>query len=149
MKNLLLGALLLLSTTSFGQWTMDNVNNGLDDPYKICYSRASDGVIMKLEEVRGNIVYYLSSGYFCDEVIKVDISFLVGGSYKRYAITAKTSSNKKSLFLVWDLVNADFVNDFKNAESVKIRVNESHCSSDIYEFNMTNSAKALEFIQGK
>jgi hypothetical protein len=149
MKKLLLGALLLLSTTSFGQWTMDNVNNGFDEPYRICYSKPSDGVIMKLEEVEGNIVFYLANGYYCDEDIKVDISFLVAGSYKKYTITGNTSSNKKSLFLIWDLVNADFVTDFKNAGNVRIRVNESYCSSEIYEFSMNNSSKALEFIQGK
>ncbi len=146
MKGFILGALLLLSTTSFSQWTLDNVDNGFDDPYRICYTQDSKGVVMKLENVDGKIVFYLSNGYFCDEDALVDISFLVAGSYKKYTVAANVSKNNKSIFLVWDLVNAEFVEDFKNASVVKVRVNESYCSTDIYQYNMTNSKKALDFI---
>ena len=146
MKGFILGALLLLSTTSFSQWTLDNVDNGFDDPYRICYSERSEEIIMKLENVEGKIVFYVSNGYFCDELPKVDLSFLVEGTYKKYTITGTASKNKKSVFLTWDLVNAEFVEDFKAAGNIKIRINESYCSSEILQFSMTNSKKALEFI---
>jgi len=149
MKKIILGALLLLSTTSFGQWTLDNVNNGFDDPYRICYTKATKGVTMKLEDVEGKIVFYLSNGYFCDEEIKVDISFLVAGSYKKYSVLADVSNNKKNLFLTWNLVGADFEKDFRAAGNVRLRVNESYCSSDIYQFSMVNSSPALDFMLGK
>jgi hypothetical protein len=149
MKGFILGALLLLSNTSFGQWTLDNVNNGFDDPYRICYTKSTEGVIMKLEDVEGKIVFYLANGYFCDEEIRVDISFLVAGSYKKYSVLADVSNNKKNLFLTWDLVNSDLEKDFRDAGNVRVRVNESHCSSDIYQFNMFNSNQALNFMLGK
>jgi len=146
MKKLILITLLFISNVSLGQWVLKNVNNAFDDPYKICYSNSSNGVIMKLENLDGPIVFYLSNGYFCDEVISTDISYLVNGVYKRYNVNAITSKDKTALFLVVDLLSYDMAKDFRNASSVSIRVNETHCRSDIYEFNMMNSSKALDFI---
>ena len=146
MKGFILGALLLLSNTSFSQWILENVDNGFDDPYKICYSEPSKNVVMKLENVENKIVFYLSNGYFCDKETSVDISFLVAGFYKKYTVMGQVSSNAKSIFLTWDLVNVEFIEDFKSAGAVKIRVNESYCSTDIYQFSMNNSKKALDFV---
>jgi len=146
MRKLILITLLFISNVSLGQWVLKNVNNAFDDPYRICYSGSSNGVIMKLENVEGEITFYLSNGYFCDEVISTDISYLVNGAYKKYNVNAITSNDKTALFLVVNLLSYDMAKDFRNASKISIRVNETHCRSDVYEFNMTNSSKALDFI---
>jgi hypothetical protein len=38
------------------------------------------------------------------------------------------------------------VADFKAASSVRIRINESYCTSEIYKFDMTGSKAAYEFM---
>jgi hypothetical protein len=37
-------------------------------------------------------------------------------------------------------------NAFLKASSVKLRFNESHCQSDYYEFKMSGSTAALNFV---
>jgi hypothetical protein len=45
-----------------------------------------------------------------------------------------------------DLMNDRMKDDFVKASSVKLRFNESTCENDYYEFKMTGSKAALEFI---
>ena len=41
---------------------------------------------------------------------------------------------------------SDALVDFLNATSVKLRVNESHCENNYYQFNMSGSTAAYKFI---
>jgi hypothetical protein len=88
----------------------------------------------------------LSGGYHCDDEIPVDISFLIGGEYKKYNVLGTKSENSTIVFLVDDLMNDTMKVDFLKASSVKLRFNESHCESDYYEFKMTGSTAALNFV---
>ena len=92
------------------------------------------------------IAFYLSGGYHCDDEIPVDISFLIGGEYKKYNIQGTKSENSTIVFLVDDLMTDPMKDDFLKASSVKLRFNELHCENDYYEFKMTGSTAALNFI---
>ena len=70
---------LALSLNVSAQWTNKSVNNGFDDPYRICYTAENNGAILKLENIDGSIYFYLQGGYTCDEDPVVDLSFLVNG----------------------------------------------------------------------
>jgi len=92
------------------------------------------------------IAFYLSGGYHCDDEIPVDISFLIGNEYKKYNVQGIKSENSTVVFLVDDLMTDPMKADFLKASIVKLRFNESHCQSDYYEFKMTGSKAALDFI---
>jgi len=150
MKNLIYTILFSFCVSlSYSQWTYENVNNGFDDPYKIAYSSTNNNGFLKLEEDEGKIFFYLQGTYFCDEYPTVDLVFIVNGENRRHNIEGMKSSNSTIIFLSFNLMNDDMLNDFKNCTTLKIRVNETNCRTDVYTFNMSKSSSALNFVQGK
>lgn len=146
-KKILTVATLIIANVSIAQWTNKSVNNGFDDPYRICYTAENNGAILKLENVDGEIAFYLSGGYFCDDYPSVDVLFFVNGIWKKYAIESTGSSQSNTLFLIDDISTSDAILDFLNASSIKLRVNESHCDTKYYQFNMSGSTSAYKFIK--
>jgi hypothetical protein len=90
--------------------------------------------------------FYLSGGYHCDESLLVDIVFYVGGNPKKYQVEGSSSKDRTTVFLVDDLNTHEMKDDFLKASSVKLRFNESHCENDYFEFNMSNSKAAFQFM---
>jgi len=146
MRNLLLILFLLLALNINAQWVNKTVNNDFDDPYRICYTAPNNGVILKLENVEGLISFYLSGGYYCDESPVVDLSFIVNGVAKKYSRECSISSDNKIVWLINDLLIEEMLTDFKNCNTLKVRVNDYTCSSEIYSFNMSGSSSAINFI---
>jgi hypothetical protein len=102
--------------------------------------------VPQLYEKKIQISFYLSGGYHCDDEIPVDISFLIGGSYQKFSVNGIKSQNSATVFLIDDLSSSEMKDAFLKASSVKLRFNESHCQSDYYEFKMTGSTAALNFV---
>jgi hypothetical protein len=148
MKKLLLAlaTVTLFTTTSFSQWVSKKIDNGFDTPYYIAYTQDGQDVFLKLENYKG-IAFYMGGVYVCDESVGVDISFLVNEEYQKYYITGNVSDNRKTLFMVNDL-NSDpeFLADFKAATSIRIRINDTTCDTEIYEFKMTGSTAAFNTV---
>jgi hypothetical protein len=148
MKKLLfvLAATTLFTFNSFSQWVSKKIDNGFDTPYYIAYTQDGQNEFLKLENYKG-IAFYMGGVYICDESVTVDISFLVNGEYQKYYVTGNVSDNHKTLFLVDDL-NSDpkFLADFKAATSIRIRVNDTTCDTEIYEFKMTGSTAAFNTV---
>jgi len=149
MKTLLMTVGLALSYTASAQWTYKNIDNGFDDPYRIAYTEDNNGAWLKLENVDGEIFFYISGGYTCDEYLIVDLSFMVNGAYKKYTCSSRTSESKKTVYFIDNLLTADCLADFKSCTTLKIRVNDVTCGSDTYEFKMSGSTAALNFIVNK
>ena len=151
MKKLLLAlaTVTLFTTTSFSQWVSKKIDNGFDNPYYIAYTQDGQDAFLKLENYKG-IAFYISGVYVCDESVGVDISFLVNGEYQKYYTTANVSDNRKTVFLVDDL-NSDpeFLSDFKAASAVRIRINDTTCDTEIYEFKMTGSTSAFNTVSNQ
>jgi hypothetical protein len=148
MKKLLLSTFtLLLIESTYAQWINKHVDNGFDDPYRICYTKENNETVLKLENVDGDIVFYLQGGYFCDENPTVDISFLVNNEWKKYSTEATKGSQSNSLFLINDISTSDAIVDFLNASFVKLRVNETNCNTGYYQFSMSGSTSAYKFIK--
>ena len=151
MKKLLLAlvTVTLFTTTSFSQWVSKKIDNGFDPAYTIAYTDDKQDVFLKLENYDG-IAFYISNTYVCDESVKVDISFLVSGEYKKYTNTCGVSDNHKTVFIVDDInSNPDFLADFKAASSVKIRIHDTTCDTEIYEFKMTGSTAAFSAVSNQ
>lgn len=147
MKHLILViSIILVTLNSFSQWIVKKIDNGFDTPYKIAYTEDGQNAFLKLENYKG-IAFYMGGVYVCDDSPTVDISFLVNGEYQKYYTIGKVSENRKTLFMIDDL-NSDleFLADFKAATSVRIRVNDTTCDTEIYEFNMAGSTAAYDAI---
>ena len=149
MKKLMISIALMLNLNVNAQWVNKNINNGFDDPYRICYTAENNGSVLKLENVDGTIFFYLLGGYTCDENPTVDLSFLVNGSYVKYSEPMEVSEDRTIIWIVNDLMESTILNDFKLCSILKIRVNDIACSSEVFTFNMAGSTSALKFISEK
>lgn len=146
MKKLLL-LLLLVPMLGTAQWSYETVDNGFDEAYKIAYTKKSDGAYLKMENVDGDIVLYVQAFYFCDEDTEVDFSLLVNGKWEKYTGSGVVSNDGTTVFLVPDLVTSEMAEDFKAATTMKIRVRQLSCLTQVFEFNMTGSTKALNYMK--
>jgi hypothetical protein len=148
MKKLLLVLGLALSTTVNAQWVVKKVDNGLDEPYRICYNKNRYGELLKMENVDGRVAIYLQKETTCPvgEVFAGTLSFLVAGEWHRYS--AEFKSNGEILMIDRDFLSPDtkaiVIDYFKRATTIKFRVD---CDDEDYEFSMLGSAAALNFIK--
>jgi hypothetical protein len=147
-KKVLLVLGLALSTTVNAQWVAKNVDNGLDEPYRICYNKNKYGELLKMENVDGRVVIYLHKETTCPvgEVFAGTLSFLVAGEWHRYS--AEFKSDGEILILDNHFLSSEtkpqVIEYFKKATTIKFRV---ECDDEDYEFNMSGSAAALNFIR--
>lgn len=143
--NLLLAVLITGSISA--QWTYKISNNGFDEPYKIAYTAVNNNAILKMENVDSSIVLYVQGGYYCDESPTVDVVFVVNGVDKKYKFTGSKSQDNSVVFISWYFeLYTDAVADFRAASSVRIRINESYCTTEVYSFNMSSSKAAYDFM---
>jgi hypothetical protein len=149
MKNLLMSVGVMLCLNANAQWINKSVKNDFDAPYRICYTNLQQHEYLKLENVDGEIVFYMQGGYYCDENPVVDLSFIVNGVAKKYSRECSISSDNETVWLINDLLIEEMLSDFKNCSILKVRVNDYTCSSEIYSFNMSGSQSAISFISGK
>lgn len=141
--------LMFVSTLTYSQWTVKSVNNGIDNPYTIAYcsSIEKNKAIVKLERVEDQVAFYIIGSYFCEDSPIVDIALIVNGESVKYQIIGSKSYDNTTIFLIDDLTiedSSDFLSNFKKASKLVIRVNETYCSSELYNFNMSGSTRAYE-----
>jgi hypothetical protein len=129
------------------KWSNYNVNNGFDDPYKICYTKENKGAILKLENAYGGVAFYIQESYFCDEEPVIDMSFLVNNQWKKYSFIGEKNEKGNTIFFTGNIKDTEIFGDFLTASFVKVRVNETYCDTKVYQFSMTGSASAYNFIK--
>lgn len=148
MKKVILNlAFILTCFMSYSQWIYKTVNNGFDDPYKIAYTTASNGAILKLEKVDDAVAFYLTGGYHCEDDPIVDLVFVVNGVDDKYYSQASTSDDRQTVFIIDDILVSNALDSFKACTALKVRINEVYCDTDIYIFNMKNSTAALNYVK--
>lgn len=148
MKKLVLSiATILLANVSIAQWTKKSVDNGFDEPYRICYTNTNNSGFLKLENSDGNIVFYLQGGYYCSDEPIVDISFLVQNQWVKHSVIGLKNEKGNTIFLSDNIEDAFFFKSFLNATQVKVRVNEEYCNTEVFQFNMSGSTSAFNFIK--
>jgi len=149
MKKLFFTLAVLFSVSmAYSQWSFEKISNGFDDPYRIAYTSANNGAILKLENVDGSIFFYIQGSYFCDDYPSVDLVFVVNGVNVKYTIDGMKNDKNDVVFFTSDLVNHEMYDSFKKCSVLKVRVNESYCDTDTFSFNMTKSTSAVTFIIG-
>lgn len=147
MKKLLFA--LVLSISAFqanAQWTYESVDNGFDEPYRIAYTKPNNNAILKLENVYGSVAFYLQGGYYCDSSPIVEMSFLVGSEYKKFYVEGVVGDGSDVIFLMDDINGSNILTAFKECSLMKLRVNDTECSTEIFTFNMTKSTSAFNYI---
>lgn len=149
MKNLILSLATTLATTcAISQWNYKSVDNGLDDPYKIAYNSGTGSSILKMENINGDVVLYLTNVYVCDDQTLVEMALMVNGSYKKYQSASMVSKDHKSVFILLDMDSKEgFVDDFHKSTKMIIRPVDITCESDTHEFNMFGSKSAHLFMK--
>jgi hypothetical protein len=147
MKTLLMTIGLALSYTASAQWVSKKIDNGFDAPYKIAYTDVAKDQWLKLENYNNEISFYIGGVYICDGIVSVDMSFLVDGVYQKYTIEeCYTSNDSETVFFVDNLTTHEILSSFKSASSIKIRINDTTCDSETYEFKMSGSTAAYNFV---
>lgn len=147
MKKLLL-LLMLMPMMVSAQWSYETVDNGFDESYRIAYTKRVGGAWLKLENVDDEIVMYIQGIYFCDDDdTEVDVSYKVNGVWEKYTGTGLVNTDQTTVFIEPNMLESKMLSDFKAATSVKIRVRQTYCEEQVYEFNMTGSTKALNYMQ--
>jgi len=141
MKNLILSLALSLATTqAMSQWKFQRVDNGIDDPYKIAYNSGTGSSILKMENINGDVVLYITNVYVCDEQSLVEMALVVNGSYKKYQSASMVSKDHKSVYIFLDMNSKEgLVDDFHKSTKMIIRTGDITCESDTYEFSMSGS----------
>lgn len=147
MKTLLITMVLALSYTASAQWIYKTVDNGFDPPYKIAHTDLIQDEFLKLENYNNNISFYIDHLYICDETVNVDISFLVNGVYQKYNIeNCYVSEDNETVFFVDNITTHEMLSSFKTASLVKVRINDTTCGITTYEFKMSGSKAAYNYV---
>jgi hypothetical protein len=143
--------LAITASTAFSQWAYEIVNNGFDGPFKMAYTNAYNYGWLTIEnpKTEAKPLLYLSGAYFCDETTTVIFVFNVNNVSKKYTLNAYLSKDNKVYFFYRYIWNEQFTNDFKNASSLSIRINQLNCEDEYYEFNFTGSTAAYNFMTSK
>lgn len=140
--------LAMFATTfmSFGQWTYKSIKSDFDGTFKKAYTETSNSGYLMLEKGESAPFFALKGSYFCDDTTIVDLIFVCNGVNKKYQLSAIKSKDGRLYYFSEDAWTEEFTIDFKSASRCLIRVNQSYCTSDYYEFKMTNSSAAYDFI---
>lgn len=147
MKKLLISVGVLMSLSANAQWVNRTINNDFDAPYKICYTDSKQSTFLKLENISGEIYFYMGGGYFCDEAPIIDLAFIINGVATNFSLEGSISSDNKSLWIIDNLLeDEEILKAFKDCSILKIRINDSVCSSETHSFNMSGSTSAINFI---
>jgi hypothetical protein len=147
MKQLILLLMVLCSVSAQAQWSYETVDNGFDEPYKIAYTKKTDGAFLKMENIDGSIIFYIQGEYFCDTEIEVVLAFKTLGSFQKYTTTGKVSNDATCIFIDSDLANSEANYQFLHCDILKIKIVEGSCAEQIYEFNMIGSTRAFNFMK--
>jgi hypothetical protein len=142
----LLGAVLITGSVS-AQWTYKVSDNGFDEPYKIAYTPENNSASLYLFKIDTSVVFSVNGGYYCDDAPTVDVVFVVNGVDKKFSVEGYKGSSSDVIYISWNLEEDPlFLEAFKTASTVRIRINESYCTTEIYTFKMTSSKAAYDFM---
>ena len=150
MKKLLMSVGVMLCLNANAQWVNKNVKNDFDKPYRYCYASSSTIDYLGLGNSNDEIYFYMAGGYYCDESPTIELAFIINGVAKNFSVDGSISSDKETVYILDNLLaNTDILQAFKTCSTLKIRINDSICGSEIYSFSMSGSTSAISFISTK
>lgn len=149
MKRIFLFATAVLTVgTLNAQWSFKTVNNGFDKPYKVAYTPGNNGAEAYMLFVDSSVVLEISGGYYCDEEPNVDVVLVVNGVDNKFEFKGYKGSTSHVVYLTWDMeLHPEFLNAFKLASIMRVRINESSCANAIYTYKMTSCKAAFDYVK--
>lgn len=129
------------------QWAYKTVNNGFDKPYKLAYTPENNGASAYMLYLDSAVVLEISGGYYCDEEPSVDVVLVVNGVDNKFEFEGYKGSTSDVIYITWDMAsNPEFLNAFRLASTMRVRINESYCTTEVYSYKMTNSKTAYDYM---
>ena len=129
------------------QWTYKTVNNGFDTPYKMAYTPTSNGAEAYMFFIDSAVILEISGGYYCDDKPSIDVVLVVNGVDNKFAFEGYKGGTSDVIYITWDMASEpEFLSAFRLASTMKIRINESYCSTEVYTYKMTNSKAAYDYM---
>jgi hypothetical protein len=149
MKRIFLFAMAVLTVGIINaQWSFKTVKNGLDKPYKVAYTPENNGAEAYMLFVDSAVVLEISGGYYCDKEPNVDVVLVVNGVDNKFEFEGYKGSTSDVVYLTWDMeLHPEFLNAFKLASIMRVRINESSCANAIYTYKMTSSKAAFDYVR--
>ena len=146
-KSIFLAMGVLMVGTLNAQWSFKTIKNGFDKPFKMAYTPENNGAEAYMLVIDNAVVLEISGGDYCDEDPKVDVELVVNGVDNKFAFEGYKGSTGDVIYITWDMASEPaFLSAFKLASTMKIRINESYCTTEIYTYKMTNSKAAFEYM---
>lgn len=104
-----------------------------------------------MEQYNGGVILYVQDETNCnnEEDIDTDIAFLIKGEWTRFTFECNAIDNDAT-GLVHNLLNPsnnELLNCFKACTKIKFRYNYTNCEPESYEFNMSGSRAAIDFMK--
>jgi hypothetical protein len=150
MKKLFLLLTIVATNFTFGQWTSKTITSDFDGSFKKAYTQNSGSGRLIMESATEDYphapFFALSGSYFCDDTGDIDFVLVVGLEKKQYSFKATKSKDSRMYYFNENVWTEEFITDFKTASKCLIRVNQDYCTNDYYEFNMSGSAQAYNFL---
>lgn len=148
MKTIILSMALFIVANINAQWSYQLITDGFDDPYKVAYTESDGLSYLKLEKSEGKIIFFIKGGYYCDDELLVDFVFSTATENYKTNLLGQKSKSSDIVFFTWDLMNQspELIAWFKKCSTLKIRINETTCTTNYYTFNMGKSTATLDFM---
>lgn len=129
------------------QWTYKTVNNGFDKPYKVAYTPENNGAEAYMLFVDSAVILEINGGYYCDDRPYVDVVLVVNGVDSKFEFESYKGSSSDVVYITWDMaLYPEFLDAFKLASIMRVRIKESYCTTEVYTYKMTNSKAAFEYM---
>lgn len=147
MKKLFLIIAGLVAGQVSAQWETKKIDNGFDPPYQIASCWDAKGNFLKLENFgEGKVALILYTGYFCTEQPFVELSYKMDTGWSKFSGNAimRTTDQKKIIISID--VDRNMRDEFRKSSLLKIRVDDEHCGKTVYEFKMTGSTNAINYV---
>jgi hypothetical protein len=130
------------------QWVTKIIDNGFDGKFKVAYVESTTGkeFVKLYAQGDGTLGFLLYEGFICTDRPIVELTFLVGGEWQSYeAFRGSKSTDSEKVYMLDDITAIE--EDFRKATIMKVRLNDDHCGTEIFEFNMSGSGKAIDFMK--
>lgn len=148
MKKYILTLLLLAASSAQAQWVNATADNGFDPPfrYSTCDDKIKKGKWLKVEKFKDTqVLLLIYVGFACEDFPKVEYSFKMDTGYHKINSVGAKSSDKKKIYLQFDVAK-ESGEYFAKCKELKIRITDSGCGTEIYQFDMTGSANAYTWV---
>lgn len=146
MKKIIIFTLLIsLFNISKAQWVYQDVNTAFFGSIKMAVNKSKTNCGYLSLEV--NDILKINSNHFCDSSALVDVIFILSdSSIRKYQLIGSKTIDSKSYEFDMDIWNEVFLENFRSALKCIVKVNQEYCTNHIFEFNMSLSNEAYEFI---